>query len=142
MTKDTVLGIVRTILTLVGTFLIGHNLGFLGALTSDTLQIVIGSALTLGSFIWGIVDKSTGPEQWASALRSVVTSIGGLLIALGKTTGATVEAILGVIAALTPLFQKKAAAETNKQIANPATHITADMKTGKVIDPSKDKPKP
>lgn len=137
MTKDTALGILRALLTLAGTYLIGHNLGFLGAVTSETWQIVLGAVLTLVGTVWGIVDKTTGPEQLQSALRSIVVSIGGFLVAAGKLSNTSLDAIIGLVMAIIPLIQKKASSETNKQIADPNQAITADLKTGKVVNPNK-----
>lgn len=133
MTKDTALSILRSGLTLLGTYLIGHNLGFLGAITSETWQIILGAGITIFSTAWGIVDKTTGPEQLQSALRSVVISIGGFLVAAGIIKDTTLDAIMGLIVALIPIFQSKLSKDTNKQIVNPSSAVTADPKTGKVL---------
>lgn len=104
MTQDTILSIIRSILTLVGTYLVGHNLFGL-AVDSTSWQIWVGAAVALGSIIWGIVSKSAGIEQIQSAVRSIIISIGGLFVAAGKLNGNTLDAILGLITAILPVIQ-------------------------------------
>jgi hypothetical protein len=104
MQKETLFSLIRTVLMAVGAFFIGKNL--LGsAIDSSTLEVIVGSTMSLISIVWGIVSKELGIEMVQSALRSILTGIGGLFVAAGKLSGDTLNAIIGLIAAIAPLLQ-------------------------------------
>lgn len=105
MQKDTVLSLIRTVFTLIGSFLIGHVLWNGAPLMTETWDIAAGAIVTLSSTIWGIVDKSATIEMIQSGFRSVVIAIGGILVAAGYITGKTLDGILGFTAALIPVLQ-------------------------------------
>lgn len=116
MSKETILGVLRALLTLAGTYLVGHNL--LGvAIDSSTWQIILGAVVAVGSTIWGIVDKTAGIEQIQSAIRSVIISLGGILVAAGKLKGEVLEAIVGLVTAALPLLQSYTAKAKVVQMA-------------------------
>jgi hypothetical protein len=52
MNKDTILGIVRHILTFGGGLLVTK-----GVVDEGTLQTIIGAVLTIAGAVWSIVDK-------------------------------------------------------------------------------------
>lgn len=129
MTKDTILSILRSVLTLVGSYAIGHAI-FGIPITTSTWDVVIGSVLTLGSTVWGIIDKSASIEMIQSGLRSVFISIGGVLSAAGVVSGEVVNQILGLITALTPILQSYLSKLKVQQISN---GVVVASPSGKVI---------
>lgn len=115
MTKETGLSLLRSILTLAGTYLVGHNL-FGVQVDQSVFQIILGSVVALGSTIWGIVDKSLGSEQLISAIKSIVLGVGGIFVAAGKITGSTLDAISGLLLALAPIILGQAQKKTIQQV--------------------------
>lgn len=132
MTKETFLSLIRSILTLVGSYLIGKNI-FGSTVDQNWLLIVVGGIVTLGSIIWGIVTKDISSEQIASGLRSAIMTVGMIFVASGKLSSNALEQIALIMVTLIPFILGKLNRDTNKAIANPNTPITADLKTGKVI---------
>lgn len=103
MNKDTVLSLVRTLLTSVGMFLLGKNL--LGSpIDSSTWQMVVGVVMSGASVAWGILDKSIAIEMVQSFIRSAIIGFGGLLVAKGSLSPEKLESILGIAMALLPLL--------------------------------------
>ena len=123
MNKDTLLSLVRTLLTLAGTYIIGHNL-FGKPIDADAWQEVGGALLTVFGVGWGILDKSATAEMIESAIRSVVISIGGLLVAAGKLSGETLQAILGLVAVVATAIQSHTSKVKVKQIASGQLSVT------------------
>ena len=103
MNKDTVLSLIRTLLTSVGMFLLGKNL--LGSpIDSSTWQMVVGVVMSGASVAWGILDKSIAIEMVQSFIRSAIIGFGGLLVAKGSLSPEKLESILGIAMALLPLL--------------------------------------
>lgn len=138
MTKEQIISIIRTLLTGIGAFFIGKSL--FGVSISDNLVSLIGGGVAvLGSFIWSIVDKSLALEGFQAAIKQVITAIGGILAALGKSTESFESisgALLPVITLIyTFLSQKKSAQIANGSIAiqdlkgvKPANAITPSLR--------------
>ena len=102
MTKETLLSLVRTLLTSIGVFFIGKNL--LGIVVdSSTVEIIVGIVMSAVSVVWSIYDKTVAIEAVQSFIRQLIVGIGGLLLAKGYITPEKIEAILGVATALLPL---------------------------------------
>lgn len=132
MTKETGLSLIRAILTLVGSYLLGKQI--LGSVVDQNwLIIVITGAVTLASVIWGIVSKDIAAEQVASGLRSVIMSVGMIFVASGKLSTNNLEQVALIVVTVIPFILSKLNRDTNKEIANPNNPVTADLKTGKVI---------
>lgn len=103
MNKDTVLSLVRTLLTSVGMFLLGKNL--LGSPIDPSMwQMVVGVVMSGASVAWGILDKSIAIEMVQSFIRSAIIGFGGLLVAKGSLSPEKLESILGIAMALLPLL--------------------------------------
>jgi hypothetical protein len=114
-TKIQFTSIIRTLLTAVGSFLIGRTI-FGEHIDDETLQTITGIVLTLFSTVWGILDKTATIEMVQSALRQVITFIGGFLIAAGKLTNNNLEAILAIIPTILPLIQSHFARVKSNQL--------------------------
>jgi len=123
MQKETVFSILRTALTLVGSYIIGHNV-FGHQVNSSTWQIIAGAIITATGTLWGIFDKTAGIEAIQSGVRSVIVSIGGLLTAAGVLTGETLDAILGLVAAVIPALQSHLSKVKVQQIASGSLQVT------------------
>lgn len=108
--------IVRTILTAVGSFLIGTTI-FHHVVLAPFWSDFTGIVLTVFSTIWGIADKTAGVEQIQSALRQVVVFIGGIFVARGYITGDNLTAILALIPVLLPIAQSHAERSKSNQLA-------------------------
>lgn len=130
MQKDTAFSIFRALLTLGGTYLIGHNL-FGQKVDSEMWQVVAGTLLTLIGVIWGIADKTATIEAVQSGLRSALISGGGLLVAAGKLSGQSLEAIIGMTAVLIPMLQSHTSKIKIQQLASGKVEPTD---TGKVVN--------
>lgn len=103
MSKETILSLLRTLLSLGAAFLVGKNL-FGTPIDNETWQVVVGIIVGLGSAAWGIFDKTATTEMLQSSIRSVLIFIGGLLIARGKWSAENLNMWLGVITALGPFI--------------------------------------
>jgi uncharacterized membrane protein len=128
MALQNFLSALRALLILVGSYIVGKNL-FGHAVDSSTWQIIVGAAVTVASTIWGIVTKTANVEGVESAVRSVITSIGGLLASAGVISGDNLNAILGLVTALAPFLQSVLSKSKNQQIASGTITPTA---TGQV----------
>lgn len=143
MSKETVLSIVRSILTAVGAYMAGKYL--LGTPIDDNLWLgVIGSATTLISVIWGIVDKTATIEAVQSGLRSVIMFFGALLVGSGVLKGEVLESALAIVATLIPVIYSQLSKQKSKNIAEGSTGIAdlAGVTKGETnINPKVDTPK-
>jgi uncharacterized membrane protein len=130
LTQDTIFSLVRTVLTLIGSFLLGK--AFLGnILTADVLQTIIGAVLTAIGVVWGIASKSATVESIQSGVRSVLIVFGGFLVAAGKIKDDTLQAFLGLIPVLMTIVQSYTSKIKVQQIADGS--VVADSTTGQVI---------
>lgn len=118
MTQDTpLMTALRAILTLLGSYLVGHVL--IGhTITADLWQLLVGAALTITGAVTEIISTNTTPTQLQSAIGTVATAIGGVLLALGVVNQQTWTSIIGVVTALVPLFQKQTTKLTVKHLLN------------------------
>jgi hypothetical protein len=126
----------RALLVLAGSYLVGHNL-FGKPLDSQTWEIIVGALVTVATTIWGIADKSTTLEGFESALRSVLTSIGGLFVASGQLSGDNLNAILGLIPAIATSLQSYLSKSKVQQIATGTVTPSDTGKVTKSIPPAK-----
>ena len=104
MNKETIMSLIRTAFTLIGTYLIGKN--FLGnPVDQSVVEIFVGSGMSLISIAWGIITKDLVIDQVQSFIRSAVIGIGGILVASGKIDAGKVESLSGfLLAASTFLY--------------------------------------
>jgi hypothetical protein len=117
----TVLGllgkVLPTILTLLGTYVIGHNL--MGAKVDESLWQEIGGAATaaIGLAI-SYFSHTLNIEGVQASIHRIVEVAGALLVASGRITAESLVTILGVITALTPLIYKHFSEKKTQQIAS------------------------
>lgn len=130
MSQESVFSLIRSVLTFVGSYIIGHAL-FGIALTSTVWDVVIGSVVTLTGTIWGIADKTATIDSVSSAIRSVFIAIGGIFVAAGKVSQNTLNQILGIMTAAIPVIQSYISRLVVKQIATGT--LTPSSTTGKVV---------
>ncbi len=129
MTQDNLLSALRALLIIAGSYVVGHNV-FGHAISSSTWQIVVGAAVTVASTIWGIATKTSSIEGVESAVRSVITSVGGLFVSAGVLTGDSLNALLGLVTAIAPIVQSMLSKTKNQQIASGSLTTTT---TGKAV---------
>lgn len=136
MQQSNLLSAFRSIITLFGSYVIGHAI-FGVAVTTTTWDIIGGSAATLFGTIWGIADKTATIEGVQSAVRSIIISLGGIMVAAGKVSQNTLNEVLGLITSLAPILQSYLSKVKVNQIA---TGVLKPSTTGKVstsIPPAK-----
>lgn len=114
-TKIQISSILRTLLTAVGSFLVGkvvfgHNVD------DAILQTCSGIIMAVFSTVWGVLDKTASIEMIQSTVRQVITFIGGFMIAAGKLTNNNMEAILALIPVVLPLLQSHLSRVKSNQI--------------------------
>jgi hypothetical protein len=127
MKKETVYSLLRSVLILVGSFLIGTNTKIFGNPIDATLwEALLGAVLTLAGTLWGIFDKTATIEATQSGIRSVVTFIGGLFVATGKLKAETLVAIIGLITALIPVWQSALARKKVEMINDNRLQVTVE----------------
>ena len=89
--------------------------------------------VTISSTIWGIASKTSNIEGVESAVRSVITSVGGLFVSAGVLSGDNLNAILGLVTAIAPAIQSALSKTKTQQIATGVVKATV---TGQVITPT------
>jgi len=83
MNKETILGIVRHVLTFVGGIVVAK-----GLLDEGIVTAVIGGALTVVGAVWSIVDKIKGKKSWLKEKRKVAKAVSNSnKVTFGKRKG-------------------------------------------------------
>lgn len=103
MTQDTGLSILRSLLTLIGSYLVGHAI-FGHTVTADIWTVIGGAAATVFSTVWGIVKKTATIDSSESAIHSVLLTLGGLFVSAGVINQDTLTAILGLVGSISPIL--------------------------------------
>ena len=95
--------ILPSVLTILGTFAIGHN--FFGAAVNESLwQELAGAAmLVVGIAISVFIDHTATVEQIQAAIRRLSEVFAALLVAAGKQMTETLKAIVELLLMATPL---------------------------------------
>ena len=136
ISKENVFSTVRALFIFAGTLLIGHGHNLFGQpLDAQSWETISGAVVALGMAIWGMKTKDTTIEGIESLLRSALQGVGGLLVGGGIITGATLNSILGILAAVAPLLQSYASkAKTAQIVSGQIEPIVADGKpTGMLV---------
>lgn len=137
MSQESVYSLIRSVLTFVGSYIIGHAI-FGVAITSTVWDVIGGSVISLIGIVWGIVEKTATVDSVSSAIRSVFISIGGVLVAAGKVSQNSLNQIEGIATAALPIIQSWISRSVVKQIATGS--LIPSSTTGKVtpsIPPAK-----
>lgn len=110
------MAIIRTLLSLFGAWLLGHNL--FGATIDESLwQEIAGTVLVVISLVWTILDKTAGIEKVEGVIRQFLTAAGGLFISLGIIKEETVTIVSGVISSLLPYILSLLGRQKSQDIA-------------------------
>jgi hypothetical protein len=142
MSKEVALSLLRSVLTFAGFFLVGRSVTG-HVLDAGVLETVSGVVLALVGTIWGIKDKSTGAEQWASLARSILTGIGGIGVSWGLLTANTLAAVSAFVTAILPVILSQLNKTTIAQIhegevkpevkTETKAGVSKSVATGKVV---------
>jgi hypothetical protein len=117
MNKEVLFTLLRALLTLVGTYLIGKPL-FGGTIDDNVLQVIFGAVMSIAGLAWSVFDKTIGLEMIQAFIRSVGMGIGGILIANGKLSAEKLETYLGAILALSIFLHSWLGKKKNDGIVN------------------------
>lgn len=138
LTKSIGLSILKYALGFAGTFIIGKNLPAFGAATTETVQIIVGSILTLVSLFWGFFDGSTTLEAFSSGIKAAIVGVGGLLVAAGKLSQDKLDALIALVTSLGPVIVSQMQKITNIKVADPnQSNIVINPTSGRVVDLTK-----
>jgi len=109
--------IIRNLLTLIGSFLIGRHI-FNQTIDAPMWDVITGSVMALTGVIMSIADKTVTIEKVQGVIRHVVLSIGGIMIAGGIVKPEQIELWLGAITALTPIIYGWLSKKKTQQVAS------------------------
>lgn len=98
MTKAQVLGLIQSLLSAVGGFLV------IKGLPDGTLTTGVGVVMGLVGLVWSFFDKSATVSSIEEGLRQVGAFVGGIFIAKGKLSVDQLNTWLGLITTLVPLI--------------------------------------
>lgn len=110
------MAIIRTLLSLGGAYLLGHNL-FGTTINESLLQEIIGAVMITVSLVWTILDKTAGIEKVEGFIRQFVTALGGLFIGLGVVKEEVVTTISSILIALLPYILSLLGKKKSQDIA-------------------------
>ena len=116
MDRITITAIVKNVLALIGSFLIGKEL--FGAQVDESLwQIIAGAVLVLISFVLSFASNTVTKEKFQDAIRVLLVGIGGALVAGGWVEPAKVEMWIGAITAIAPMIYEWISRKKSQEIA-------------------------
>lgn len=129
MTKENWLSLLRSLVLVIISYLVGHR-ALNHTLDQNLLETVGESVIGLATAIWGVFDKSAGIEQLQSALRSLATIVFTTLATWGLLSGQTAIALIGFTTTLLPFVQSVVSKAKVKQLDSGKLQTTS---TGKVV---------
>lgn len=124
------LSLLRAIGAFIGALLVGHAY-FGHTVSTDTLQVFGGAALTLATLIWGFATKTSTIEAVESSIRSIVAALGGVGVSAGLITGQQLATALAAIIPVAVYVQSVISKYKNKAIASGAAKVSPT--TNKVV---------
>lgn len=122
MTKSKLLDFIKNILTPIGMFLLGKSV--CGRIVDmSVIEMTIGTAMTIGGFIWSLYDKSLTIEIVQTTLRVVIKSLSGFVFASGYINNDNMEAITSFVIALSTMWYGDLSKKKTQQLDNGKIHI-------------------
>lgn len=115
ITKDQILSMIRAMLVLLGSFILGKNIGN-AQITETIVQEIIGAGLIVTTFVWSALTKCLTIEIFQSSILKVVMVVGTIAIASGKIADKTFQALLAVVTAILPILYSFLSKEKSKKI--------------------------
>lgn len=103
MSQSQLTGLIRAVLTILGTWLFGHNL-FGNKIDESLWQEIVGCVLVIVSFVWSAVTKELTLEIFQSSILKVITVVGMLLVTSGKLSDKTLTAVAALATTLLPVL--------------------------------------
>jgi len=95
MTRSKLYSLLRHAISLIGGILIAR-----GVLTDGFGQEIMGTALSLLSVIWSIMDKTYTVNQIEGTARQLLTTLSGILIFKTALTPSTIDLIMAAVSGL------------------------------------------
>jgi hypothetical protein len=127
MNKETLFSLIRAVAIGFGAYLVGTNTSIFGnPLDQQLWEALVGGLITLIATVWGIVDKTSTIEGIQSGLRSVLSLVGGLLVAAGKIKAEVLTSILAIIPILVTVWQSHTARQKVRMINENKLKITVE----------------
>lgn len=116
MSRQSIVTMIRALMTAIGFFLMGKNL--LGNPVDQVMMEMLSGVVLAGvSVYWGIVDKTVTIEAWQSFLRQLIVGVGGLLIAKGRISAELLNDILGAALAIIPVLYSVLSRQKSNNLA-------------------------
>ena len=107
----------RTLLTLLGAYLVGNSI-FGVPFTSETIDIVVGGAFAGISVLVGVFTKNVQQEAVQSFVRHLITFACGIILSKGIVSQDMLTAILALIGSVSPWLQSVIQISANKHLQN------------------------
>lgn len=126
MKTERLMSILRALLSIVGGFILGHNI--FGLDVDETLwQEFLGSVLALSSIILSVIDKTANIEKIEGAARQILSFSGAALVARGILSAQQFATIFPALIVLLPLLLGKTSTTKTKALDTGKLSI-ADLK--------------
>lgn len=114
---EKILAFVRTLIIAIGAFFVGRS--FFGhTVTVDNWQVWVGALMIIIGGIWSWVRKELPEDQKISLIRTILASVGAVVIASGKVDELVWTNIVGVVIILAQFFIGQMIKTKDNKVAN------------------------
>lgn len=113
----------RTILTIVGSFLVGHNLFGL-EVNESVWQEILGGAMAVAGVVLAVIDKSVTLEMLQAGVRHLFLIVFMFLVAKGFINPAQLELYLGLVGTLGTLIYQWTSRKKTENLAAGTIEVT------------------
>lgn len=129
MSKENVNSLIRTLLSLIGSLLVGHGAHYFFGHVVDTAywQEFTGVALALVSVIWSVSSKTLSIEMLQGVIRQVITFVSGYVLSVNLVSSDTVASFGALITALLPYIYGVLSKKKSDQLDN-GEIVSQDLK--------------